>query len=576
MNFGPWTGWIIFDEFDLMVLGAIAGGFACRSWRMSRPVRAPSSDPRGSALLRVAATCWGVLWAVSLARGLLAAPSSSWSWFSGEADPLNAWRVAKAPIYAMLLWPLLRDRLRASPQRTLERFCQGMQLGMCVVAFAALWERAVSRGLFDFGSDYRTVALFWEMHVGGAAIDAYFAISVPFVAHAVISARSRARWAAAAGLAILVEYAVLTTFSRGAYLAAACGLLVFAIVRRKYGGASRTTSSRRSTADRLLLAVLLAEGIAIAFGSAFLHERLQRASEDFGSRIAHWRSGIGLLHDPASWWLGLGMGRLPAAYGHDGSRQELSGGAREFPDKGGFHVVLTGPPSRRDLAGRWALTQQVTPPAGAVLHVQFDARSELPARVGVAVCQVHLLYAQHCRRAVVHVAGRLANSPRMDVVLVGPPLPTGWLPRMTVFTIAVLDAGASVTVNSVSLHAAGGPNLLANGDFSARLAHWFPLATAYFVPWHVDNLGLELLIEQGVMGLVSFAWLVALAFRRLLSPRIRGLSHTPVLVASLTGALTVGLVSSVLDVPRVAFLLFLMVWISIEQNRMQVPVAQDA
>jgi hypothetical protein len=34
-------------------------------------------------------------------------------------------------------------------------------------------------GLTNFASDYRTSALFWEMHVGGAALDAWLMLSFP-------------------------------------------------------------------------------------------------------------------------------------------------------------------------------------------------------------------------------------------------------------------------------------------------------------------------------------------------------------------------------------------------------------
>ena len=35
--------------------------------------------------------------------------------------------------------------------------------------------------------------------------------------------------------------------------------------------------------------------------------------------------------------------------------------------------------------------------------------------------------------------------------------------------------------------------LLANGDFSAGMAHWFFAGYHYFVPWHVDSLFVETL-----------------------------------------------------------------------------------
>ena len=42
-----------------------------------------------------------------------------------------------------------------------------------------------------------------------------------------------------------------------------------------------------------------------------------------------------------------------------------------------------------------------------------------------------------------------------------------------------------------------GRPLLRNGDFDRGLAHWLPAAQSYFVPWHIDSLALESLIERG-------------------------------------------------------------------------------
>jgi hypothetical protein len=114
-----------------------------------------------------------------------------------------------------------------------------MVLGLSVVAFAALWERLAFAGLYDFSKPYRTVALFWEMHVGGEAIDAYLALATPYAAWAVLSARHPLPWVGSATLVLLTAYTVLTTFSRGLYFALAASLLLLTallLVQRKNTG----------------------------------------------------------------------------------------------------------------------------------------------------------------------------------------------------------------------------------------------------------------------------------------------------------------------------------------------------
>ena len=78
----------------------------------------------------------------------------------------------------------------------------------------------------------------------------------------------------------------------------------------------------------------------------------------------------------------------------------------------------------------------------------------------------------------------------------------------------MLDAGGAVEIRRMALLGRTGAELLANGDFSAGLAHWWPVAQKYFVPWHIDNLYLELLIDRGLPALLVFVMLAALGLAR--------------------------------------------------------------
>jgi energy-coupling factor transporter transmembrane protein EcfT len=175
-SLSPWTGWLTFDEFDLLVLGALAGGFARHYWELrefreapSEPELQASGAARAGALLALAFVGVSL---VSLVRGLIDAHPWSLHWFDGYADASNSVRVSKSWIYASAFWSLLKAEFRRSPTRALRRFALGMQLGLTFVGLAVLWERAAYPGLLDFSVRYRTTAAFWEMHVGGGAIDA--------------------------------------------------------------------------------------------------------------------------------------------------------------------------------------------------------------------------------------------------------------------------------------------------------------------------------------------------------------------------------------------------------------------
>ena len=229
-NLYPWTGWIVFEELDLLVLGIAAGGYARAAFN-----RRTSTTPHPREVLGPigVGTVAGLLLTlflasvlVSMARGVIDSGGFRFGWFQGYHEPMNSVRLAKPFAWALLLCPLWRSACSDDAQRSSERLALGLMLGLVVTAVAASWERLAYSGLLNFSSNYRTAALFWEMHVGGAAIDGFLALTLPFAVHQLLTAKSRARWAVAVAATLLGGYACLTTFSRGLYLAAPVGLAV--------------------------------------------------------------------------------------------------------------------------------------------------------------------------------------------------------------------------------------------------------------------------------------------------------------------------------------------------------------
>ena len=152
------------------------------------------------------------------------------------------------------------------------------------------------------------------------------------------------------------------------------------------------------------------------------------------------------------------------------------------------------------------------------------------------------------------------------VTLDGPSLSPGrWFaPRSGVLLLSLTSTGSVVEFTQVSLVTPDGKEALTNRTFSSGLARWFPVAQSYFLPWHIDNLFLELLIERGVLGLLLFVSLLACAFCGLLQGLRQEGRFAAFLAASLVGALLIGSVSSIMDAPRVAFLLLLLLLVSLQ------------
>lgn len=578
LNFSPWTGWLVFEEFDLLLLGALAGGYG----RLSCSSHA-GEGARIPARLQVLAVLLGGFGLLSLYRGFADAGGYSFDWFAGYADALNSWRLFKSLGFALLFLPLLQQEVRASRLLASRRLAAGMVAGQAVVTLAILWERAAFPGLLDFATPYRTVALFWEMHVGGAAIDAYLALTAPFVAWAVLAARRPIPWMAAAVLAMLSAYACLTTFSRGVYLAVAASLVLLVVLRRTQQsdfnvrtffhtlGRRHRPEGWRTRAGLLLLLALVAEVAAVMTAGSFMTSRLARTERDLGSRIAHWRHGLALLEGPSDWLLGKGLGRLPKNYATQVPQGKFSGDANrhdvQLPgSRTNAFVAVQGP----GLLGKWgalyALTQRVSLSWRSGYRVRLEVRVQNKTAIYLALCERHLLYDGNCQTAFIHVTPVSGTWQTLAVSLQGPALTGGpwYAPRLGLFTLSVINANGVADIDNVSLTGPIPKELLENGHFVQGLAHWFPVAQRYFLPWHIDNLFLEVLIERGVVGLLLFLVLMMYALWHLMAGRVRSEALSPYLAAALFGVLAVGLVSSVMDVPRVAFLLHLLTVFSLQ------------
>lgn len=606
LNLSPWTGWIGVEELDLLVLASAAGGYAHLALAPAPSARAARGVAYRSLVLPLALAA---LLLLGLWRGVADAGGWHLGWFQGYAEPLNSLRVGKSLLHALLLWPLLSREWHLDRARAFRLFALGMLCGAGLFTLAALWERAALPGLLNLSAHYRTVGLFWEMHVGGAAIDAYVVLCTPFVAWALWAARAKWAWLAAALFALAWGYAVMTTFSRGAYLGVATTLLVLGLQLPLSGGQRWWPAARalvfllgaalllalvldgwgygaaalallalgaafwlrwrghamrrqRSLAAGLLMLALVFEAVVMLGPDSFMSARMAKSAADYESRTAHWVRGIGLLDGPADWLFGIGLGRLPARYDRDTVRGEFPGTvAWQASPQGGGHARITGPRSRAELGGRYGLTQRV--PLGDAYRVQMEVRSEQPTTVFVRVCESHLLYDRACQAAFFRTqpTSERAGWQRHSLTLKGAPLSAGrWFaPRQGVFTLTVLDRAGAVEFDDLALETPGGLQLLANGDFSAGLARWFPAAQSYFLPWHIDNLYLELLIERGLVGAALLPALAAAALWRLLRQPAAGDIVAPFIAASLCGVACLGLISSVLDVPRVALLLALLV-----------------
>lgn len=255
LDLAPWTGWFFLEEIDLLLMLVVMCGYA--RWR-PMPQRLPSARLPPAA--RFCLLLMTLAWLTALLRGLPPLPemlTGRWPGLSpfdpnawnNYLSPYNSLRLGKAWAWALLLLPMLR---RDGSADNLRRYAlPGVLCALAMVGLCALWERAVFPGLSNLASDYRISAPFSAMHTGGAALDGYLALALPFAVLWLARARTRLASAAALLLLALALHAALATFSRSLYAAlAASGLLAACCV---LGAPGRALPPPRQLAAGLLL-----------------------------------------------------------------------------------------------------------------------------------------------------------------------------------------------------------------------------------------------------------------------------------------------------------------------------------
>lgn len=725
VDLAPWTGWLSFEEFDILALGTAAGAYFRRSM-------APPHAVRTSSLLWTLGGIFVLAFVVSFARGMVAAGGFQFAWFEGYDTAMNTLRLAKPVILAGIFLPLVKDNLSRG-HVSVSRLLWGMALGLMLAALAALWERYAFPGLTNFSADYRTTALFWEMHVGGAAFDGYLALSVPFAVLLVLRSRRIETLLPALAILALAAYACLTTFSRGVYVAVPLSLAVLmllwqrqqprppnsggrrwipvlagfawialtavaALITFRQGGyrglaavlgalalmivggpAMRGISLPRATGAALLglllggmtglaayvvdkapywifaglfvltaaviglgrrqpelrhptsvlslcIATLAAAGlvavhwggnqtavamipvvfllggmaiwhaggryplwpghlrgqglaiagvatlaasIAVLAGGSYMGERFASTDRDFGGRLQHWQAGLALLQSPLDWAFGRGLGRFPADFFFGAPDNEFPGAYRVIDEAGNAFLRLSGPRYRIGYGEVLRISQRLRPEPGRY-RFEMDGRSERDAVINLELCAKHLLYPEACAGRQLKIPG--ADEPgwrHLSLDLDAWQTDTGaWFaPRLIVFALSLDTQGGRADVDNLHLIDAYGRDLLTNGDFSGKMGHWFPTSDRHHLPWHMKNMLLHVLFEQGAVGLLALSALIVAALWRLGVGIGRSQPLAPALAASLVGFVVVGLFDSLLDVPRIAFLFLLLLVFAVQGER---------
>ncbi len=535
LDLAPWSGRFFFDEFDLMLLLTLAVGYGHLS---TKPVGETRLPPGLSWVLGL----FAISCLISLALALFPLAPLDLNSFAHYYSPYNALRVAKGFFWALALLPLLIGQLQAgAPVGRL--FALGMAIGLAGAVLAIVWERAVFPGLTDFTRDFRAAGLMSSMHTGGSSIEAFLVLAMPFLAAVVDRKRSWTAMLAGVGLLLGGLYALAVTYARGGYVAMGLVILVLA-----FGWMLRGKQAARMRTLPYVLAACLLAALVVApiLGGQFAQSRLAQSEHDAGVRMAHWQNALAIRDE--GWrteLFGMGLGRYPITYFY--SQEKARSATFSYFQRGGQRGLSLGAGTPLYVEQKVSVRHEVA------YQLQVKARSASGgAGLNVLLCERTFFDSFGCTSATFKLADSWSSY--QQTLALG--WPGGW-GRPVTLSLENFSPRSVAEVESISLRDPSGRDVISNGDFSEGADRWF-FSTFDHLGWHIKNLWVSLLFEQGWLGLLAFISLCGYALTQIARHFMRSGDMVSLsALAGLVGILTVGAVDSLFDAPRLTLLFFL-------------------
>jgi len=545
LDLTPWSGRLYWTEFDTLLLVTIGVGYIRICSRQPVQVRP------GSMFARLSLTLFALSVFISLLIGITPFGNLDHNAFASYYSSYNGLRAAKGFLFVLAFIPLLA-REWSKPTQAAHKLTLGMVLGFTMEVLYVVWERITFSGLINFDTDYRITGTFHGMHTGGAYIEGYLVMALPFVVLWAWQQRRLMVTLTTITLYALGAYSVMVTFSRAGQAAFALvtamlmlGYLIF-MVRRQ----ARFLSS--------LSAMVLITGIALAvawpvFTGKFSQSRFATVERDVATRTDHWSDTLNIIQTKNTLFFGSGLGTFPSAYFWHSITSSRSS-IYTFADENGntFLRLGSGKPLYFEQIVAIEPKQQYT--------LRMNLRSQMPgAALTVPLCEKALLYSFKCAWTTIRLKTHPGEWEYHEIEISTNSFNSVNKPFNRPVKLSLYNGkpGTTVDIDHISLMGADGNNLIRNGDFTDGMSHWF-FSTDDHLSSHIENLFLHVLFEQGLFGLFCFLILTAYVLVKLSKQAWQGNPLSIALSTSLIAFITIGMVGSLIDEPRLAFLFYLL------------------
>lgn len=320
----------------------------------------------------------------------------------------------------------------------------------------------------------------------------------------------------------------------------------------------------------VLIVISAAVGVVTpALLGSRMEARMSTTDQDMGTRMGHWRDALSIMQpDLATTLFGMGVGRFPASYLWAHSDEKM-GTYRFLPDENGHHLALG---SGQDLR----FTQRVPLPANQDFTLAMEVRTSDPkVWLHVMLYRRHMIMANEWPGQNLTFETHLESTGgewqklvwRFNTGDLGEGAMPGRLPLVLELMNwrkydYVNEAGTVLEFDNLSLKDAQGREWLANGDFSRGLERWFPHYDFNHLPWHVKNLWVNVYFDQGLLGLLGLAGFIATILYAAVRRGLQGDPWGLAVSASMASFLAVGLFGGLLDMPRIIFIGYLMLFVT--------------
>jgi hypothetical protein len=542
-----YTAFVTFSRGLQVGLIAGAGCAAVLFWFARRSARI-APGVRGAALRRIFVLGAGLLIIVSLQLWMF--PSSGYRGALALSSSLFA-------IYLAFARPVVSgdaNRVEARQQRQIEVISIGLGilLALSAIVFAGFVKKL----------PYVLHAMFFALSVVAGA----WATVVQAGASGFI--RSVAQTFAIALLGTTVAVAVYWGEHAAAFAAMGTAAIALLGVISSRSRNLAWTASRERTVG-VVVSILCVCGLVAGLNSSFLKLRASGFTGDLQVRANHWRDSLALGSETLSDALiGNGAGRFFAEYAIRAPRDKPANYWWTSDGAGGRLRLLAGK-YKQGYGELLRFNQRVARPTqqpyNVVLHVTPDDK---PTVVEVTLCEKLLLTSGNCGAVRVRVPAATSAAAQTGFLeikekLSEMPLSLSKLWRPYVLSVGLETDSRKIELLSVQVIGQDGKNIVRNSDFHNGLSHWFPSTDAFHLPWHTHNWAIATWFDAGLVGL--FAWVMLLAgslvsvWSSLYTNVNRGARlRISAIFGGVAGAMAVGLVDSLTDIPRVTFWLLLL------------------